>query len=63
MGYYSEESLRNLRRMATEEISRVLRGYWPTKLVNKAVRERLGRDSYKEQGQGSVMHARRQGAQ
>ncbi len=50
MGYYSEESLRNLRRMAVEEISRVLRGYWPKNLVNKAVRDRLGPDSYKEEG-------------
>ncbi len=50
MGYYSEESLRNLRRMAVEEISRVLRGYWPKILVNKAVRDRLGPDSYKEEG-------------
>jgi D-3-phosphoglycerate dehydrogenase len=50
MGYYSEESLWNLRRMAVEEISRVLRGYWPKNLVNKAVRDRLGPDSYKEEG-------------
>jgi D-3-phosphoglycerate dehydrogenase len=49
MGYYSEESLRGLRRMAVEEISRVLRGYWPKNLVNRAVRDRMKPNSYQEE--------------
>jgi len=41
MAWYTEESTVRMRRLASREVARVLRGEWPLNFVNPAVVDKL----------------------
>ncbi len=44
--WYSIDALKNLQRLAAEEVKRVLKGEYPKSLINSEVKNKIGRRSY-----------------